>query len=436
MLVIDAPQAPESLKLPTIVGVCVTLFGFVGFLLWAAFTPLDSAIVATGSLKVGSEKKQIQHFEGGIVKQLQVSEGDVVSKGQVLLTLDETFANAEHAILHSQIQELRVRELVLLAQRDQLEKVELPEDALAFPLSPWIEEQLRSAMVLFEISHDTLQSQLSVLQSRQLQLSEKISGYRQEISAKEEQIRYMEEELEAWGNLIERQYANKLRYLELKREKSEVQGELIQLHSVLATSESQIEELRFERENLQQSYREAAGKELVDVQLRLKDLSERLDSAQNVLGRVAIKAPVDGKVVGLNVYTIGAVIRPGVTILEIVPARDELVISAKIRPVDIDKIHQDMAARVRISAYKFHELPEFFGLVESVSADVFEDPKTLEPYYTARIRIPESVINDLPKDKLNPGMPAEVMIVTGESTPAQYLLEPLLSAFRTAWRDD
>ena len=435
MQFIDAPKAPDSLVLPTFVGLLVFIFGVLGFVVWSIYTPLDSAVVAQGVVKVGSEKKQVQHFEGGMVKALFVQEGDYVEQGQVLLTLDETFAGADHAMLSNQRQELRVREALLLAQRDNLPTLDFSSELTAQTTISWIEGQKRSAQQLFELSRSALNSQLSALDSQSEQLQSKSVGYGREISAKNDQVTYMEEELGAWDNLIKRQYANKLRYLELKRELSEVKGELVQVETQVLSTKTQIEELQFERARVEQTFRERAAIELVDVQLKINDLSKRIDAASNILGRIEIKAPVDGKVVGLTIYTIGAVITPGATILEIVPSKDELVIGAKVSPVDIDKVQQLMAARIRISSYKQHEFPEFSGVVESVSADVFEDANTLENYYTARIAIPRDTLLNLPSGKINPGMPAEVMIITGESTPAQYLLEPLMNAFRTAWRD-
>jgi len=435
MQLLDAPKAPDNLRPPTLLGGLVFVFGICGFVLWAILVPLDSAVVASGVVKVGSEKKQVQHLEGGIVKSLRVKEGDIVKQGQVLLTLDETFAGTDHSILLSQLQELSVRDAMLTSQRDNLPAIKFSEALGHSVSSQWLEERKLSAQKLFKLSYDALKSQLSMLESQSKQLREKILGYQGEILAKKDQIAYMQEEIDAWENLIQRQFANKLRYLELKKELSEARGELVQVETNLASSQAQIEELQFERNRVSQVFREAAASELVEVQLNIKDLSKRIDSASNVLGRIEIKAPVDGKVVGLSIYTVGAVIRPGDTILEIVPSKDELVIGARVRPVDIDKVSQLMQARIRIASYKQHEFPEFNGVVESVSADVFEDPKTQNSYYTARITIPTSSLAFLPKDKISPGMPAEIMIVTGESTPAQYLLEPLFNAFRTAWRD-
>ena len=267
------------------------------------------------------------------------------------------------------------------------------------------------------------------------QIRNQTSGYKSEILAKKEQLTFMEEEVKSWEKLVQRKFANKLRYLELQGEMSELKGEIEQLETKVSSSVNHLKELEYEKERVDQTFRESAANELVEVQLSVKDISKRINSAKNVLSRIELKAPVAGKIVGLVVHTIGAVVKAGETILEIVPEKDELVVGAQITPINIDKVHQFMNARVKISSYKSHEFPEFMGIVDSVSADVFQNPNTLASYYTARITIPKSSLVNLPKDKISPGMPAEVMIITGESTPAQYLLEPLLTAFRSAWRD-
>lgn len=436
MQVILAPPAPYKLDRLNIIGAMIVLFGVVGSILWSALTPLDSAVVAIGKVKVHSERKEIQHFEGGIVKNILVKEGERVQHGQLLLTLDETFANSDFERISAQWHELKIREAVLTAQRDRIKQPNFSKKIINDDASPWVIAQVESAINGFNISESNLKSQLDILSNQTIQITEQIKGIKLEIEAKNEQLSFIEDELSSWESLMQQQLANKLRFLELKRGASELKGEIAQLKSQAASLKVQYSEIEFKSLRVEQDYREKASKELSEVQLNLKDSSKRISAANNVLERIEIRSPVTGTVVGLNVHTLGSVIKPAETILEVVPEKDELIIEARVKPMDVDKVYPSLESRIKISSYKVHEFPEFDGVVESVSADVFEDPQTLESYYLARIVIPEASLTLLPENKIQPGMPSEVLIVTGESTPLQYLMEPLFSAFRTAWRDE
>lgn len=436
MQVILAPSAPYKLEKLNIVGLLIVLFGVVGTLLWSALTPLDSAVVALGKVKVHSERKQIQHFEGGMVKSIHIQEGQRVTQGQLLLTLDETFAHSDLDRISAQWHELKIREAVLLAQRDRLPQPLFAKEIFSAGKKSWVFSQKSSALNGFEISEGNLNSQLNILNNQTLQLEEQVKGISTEVEAKQEQLAFLNDEITSWESLIEQKMANKLRYLELQRGASELKGEVAQLNAQASSLKVKSSEIKLKALRVKQDYREKAAKELAEVQLNLKDSSKRMGSASNVLDRIEIESPVTGTVVGLAVHTIGAVIKPGETILEVVPEKDELIIEARVKPLDVDKIYKSLESRIKISSYKVHEFPEFNGVVEWVSADVFEDPQTLESFYLARIIIPKTSLESVSLDKIQPGMPAEVLIKTGESTPLQYLSEPLLSAFRTAWRDE
>lgn len=434
MQVVLAPPAPYKLEKLNKIGLLIVLFGVVGGLLWAILTPLDSAVVAMGKVKVHSERKQVQHLEGGIVKTIHISEGEKVVHNQLLLTLDETFANSDLDRISAQWQELKIREAILLAQRNRQINPDIPKDLIN--KSTWLTSQIESALDGFKISESNLKSQLDILKNQSIQLKEQIKGIGAEISAKKEQLSFLIEETQSWQGLVDQKMANKLRLLELQRNSSEVKGEIAQLKSQVSSLNVKFGEIAFQKLRVLQEYREKAAKELGDVRINLKDNSKRITSASNVLQRIEIRSPVGGTIVGLSVHTLGAVIKPGDVILEVVPEKDELIVEAKVKPLDVDKVYSSQMSRIKISSYKQHEFPEFDGRVESVSADVFEDQQTKESFYLARISIPEQALENFKKNTIQPGMPSEVLIKTGESTPIQYLLEPLVSAFRIAWRDE
>lgn len=441
MKVIPAPPVPYDIKRLNLAGLMIVLFGVVGSLTWAIATPLDSAAVAMGSVKVLSQKKRIQHLEGGIVESITVEEGQRVTRGDVLLTLDQTFAGSEYKRLVMKHHELTYREALLRAQRDLSKGLTLPELPLLGIDPQWVKEQKQNAHSYFSFSHDSLNNQLAINDSRLEQLHEQLAGLEREMLAKKEQLGFMQDEIESWKGMVERKLANKLRFLEVQRDASELKGILSKVESQIAETKVKIGEVELEKLQLVQNYQEQAANELRDIKFSMEDLSKQLVSAKNVLNRVDIRAPVDGVVVGLNVHTIGAVISPGETLLEIVPSEDRLIVESKINPTDIDHVFEGMKARIRIASFKQHEMPEWEGEIESVSADAIEDEKNQTQYYLARINIMGPIVEEGDGDKddlmskVQPGMPAEVMIKTGSSTPAQYLMEPLFNAFNRAWRD-
>jgi len=435
MQILLAPPARHKLSKLKFVGLFTVIFGLIGSLTWAATTPLDSAVVALGKVKVHTNTKQIQHLEGGIVESISIKEGELVKAGQLLLSLDDTFANTTLKRLKAQRQELLIQEAVLIAQRDHSGAPTFPEEVLMARAGTWLFEQKKSALNSFNITRASIKNQVEILKSESDQLEEQIKGNTNTSIAKKEEVVYLEDEIASWKTLIDQRMANKMRFLELQRATAELKGDIAQLKSQSASLMAKKRQLLLEEVRIKQSYQESASKELGTVRVNIKDLSKRMDSAVNILDRVEIRAPVDGVVVGLQVHTLGAVIKPGDTILELVPDNDDLIVEARIKPTDVDKIYSSLETRIKLSAYKVNEFPEFDGLVDSVSADVFENPETLESFYIARISIPYLSISSLQKEKIKPGMPAEVLIKTGENTPLQYLMDPLLSSFRTAWRD-
>jgi HlyD family type I secretion membrane fusion protein len=441
MRIIPAPAVPYALSGLNRFGLFIFLFGILGSLGWATYTPLDSAVVAQGKVKVLSQKKQVQHLEGGIVESIHITEGERVKANQVLLTLDQTFAGSEYHRLAMKDYELRFREMILLAERDMKQALALDTISATGVDANWAAEQKANALSLFYISRSSLDSQLAISESRLEQLHEQLVGLEQEKVAKLEQLGFMDDEIESWKVMVERKMANKLRYLEIQRDAAELRGIIAKVSSQTAEVKVKIGEVKLDKLSLTQTYQEKAAKELRDVKFSLEDLSKQLETAGNVLGRVDIRAPVDGVVVSLDIHTVGAVIKPGQTLMEIVPSEDSLIIEAKVSPTDVDQVYPGMAARIRISSYKRHELPELEGNIESISADVIEDEQAQTQYFLARISISrfitdsEVALDSSLMKAVQPGMPAEVMIGTGTSTPAQYLMEPLLNAFNKAWRD-
>jgi HlyD family type I secretion membrane fusion protein len=435
-----APAVPYDMKRLILTGFAAVLFGVLGFLCWAILTPLDSAVVAQGTVQVVSQNKQVQHLEGGIVEQIYAQEDQLVKAGDLLLSLDSTFAGSEHQRLIMKTYELKVRASLLKAQRALQNTIVFPDGDYMGLEDEWRENQHLTAQQLFDLTRGNLQSKLSISDKRLRQLQEQLRGLDKEYVAKMQQLGFMDEEIASWKQMVEKKLANKLRFLEIQSEAAELRGVIAKIEAQKAEVQVKVSEVELEKLSAQQLYQEQAAKELRDIQFSLEDTSGSLATSKNVLGRVEIRAPVDGRITGLNVHTIGAVVKPGETLMEIVPNKDSLIVETRVNPTDIDQVFQGMTARIRVSSFKRHELPEIEGIVESVSADAFEEERSQAQYYIARVSISKFILQEMDDPSIDmssiqPGMPTEVMIITGSSTPAQYLTEPILNAFNRAWRD-
>ena len=442
MKIIPAPPVKYDLARLNLVGFLTLAIGLGGFLLWSLLTPLNSAVVAQGSIQVLSQNKQIQHLEGGIVEEIFVHENQEVTAGEVLLRLDQTFAGAEHQRLLMQRYELEIREALLLAKRDMVKNFILPDIQDERLPEAWLTDQGKTAVRLYNLALNNLESELAIADKRLSQLKQQAKGLERERQAKVSQLGFMEDEIESWKGMVEKKLANKLRFLEIQSEAAELRGIIAKTEAQQAEVQVKIGEVELERLQAQQRFQEQAATELRDIQFSLKDVREQLATSANVLRRIDIRAPVDGTVTGLKIQTLGAVVKPGDLIMEIVPVRETLIVESRISPTDVDKVYKGMDARVRLASFKQHEMPELLGMVESVSADVFEDERAQTQYYVARIALNgfatsehDQIGVDGGLQTIQPGMPTEVMIITGNSTPAQYLMEPLLNSFNRDWRD-
>lgn len=432
----EAEPAPSlDARAVIFAGLAVIIFGVAGFFAWAASAPISSAVVAAGLVRVDTNRKQIQHLEGGVIKQILVRDGDVVAEGDALILLDETRANASFGVLRAGLDLARAQEARLAAVRDGAAQIAFPQDLSAREREADVSEILATQQSLFETRKSLKDGQLEILDNQIRQLNEQIDGLRAQRSSKQRQIELLEEETAGLQQLYERGFAERPRILALQREAERLEGEVGEHVAELAQVETAISERELQKIQLEEQAREAAVAELKEVQAQILDLTERISAADDVLQRVEISAPVDGTVVGLNVHTEGGVVRPGETILDIVPLRDRLIVEARIPPQNIDELSIGLPARVRISAFSQRNAPEIVGEVVFVSADILIDERTGDGYYAARISAPPEEVAKLGGRELQPGMPADVLITTGSRTALAYMLQPLTDAIRVAWRE-
>jgi membrane fusion protein, epimerase transport system len=418
------------------VGYAIVLAIFGGLGGWSALAPIDSAALAAGVVTVQSYRKTVQHLEGGIVRRLNVQEGQQVAAGDVLIELEGTQFQAEMDVLRIQQLALQSEEARLLAERDNATEVVYPESADLPSDDPRVVEVRQGQDTLFGARRKAYAGEVLVLEQAVTQLEAQIEGLQSVMRSKRELLDSYSAEMKDQRGLLEEGFADRQRLRELERNTVEQQGEVAELLATSAAAEARINESRLRILQVEREFQTGVAAALGDVQARLADINERLAGASDRVERALIRAPVSGRVLKLDVHTVGGVITPGQPLMDIVPELESLVVEAQISPLDIDRVQGGLPARLRFSGFKRSRVPEVMGTVTSVSADRIENPAAGTSYYLARVEIDPSQVGLLDGVELIPGMPVEAMINTGSRTLLGYLWEPVSESVTRSFRED
>lgn len=391
-------------------GLIAILVFFVGFGGWAAFAPLDAAVVAPGVVVVSGNRQTVQHRDGGIVSGLAVAEGDRVTRGQVLVELSSPELVAQERALLSQVLDLQMQRARLTAEQSGARALEPPPEWAALP-----PEDRAIADAAFERHRrEAGRGAWSAYDAR-------IAGYRGEIASINRQEALLRDELAGMRELAEEQLVPLTRVRALERSLAELEGRRSELTALIAsTQQERYEELR-----------------LVDA--RLSELTPQLASARERLELTRLRAPSDGTVVGLTVHTVGGVIGAGERVMDIVPDGQNLIVEAQVRPEDADDLSPGQTAEVRITAFGGRNLPIVRGEVKQVSADRFVDERTGAGYFLTQVEVPPQELRRLAEiggRTLRAGLSAQVVVPTRKRTALQYLLEPLNQSLWRSLRED
>lgn len=432
----DVSQVPSRDGRERLIGLLLLVFAFGGFATWAALAPIDSAAVATGVVTVEGSRKTIQHRDGGIVAEILVREGDRVQEGDVLVRLDDTEPGAQLEIVRSQYIAQLAEEARLLAERDALPAPRFPPELKALADDPRVVDAIKGQRRVFEARREALEGEESMLGQRIAQLHEQIKGLEALIGTKDKRISLYREEIDGLLKLFDKKFGDKGRMRELERLEAELLGEQAEHRSAIAAARVQISETELEITQVRLRFASDVVEQLRDVETQLLDHRERMRALTNTLERTVIRAPAAGSVVDMQVHTLGGVIRPGDKILDIIPENEPMIVEARVQPTDIDKVFPGLEADVRFSAFNASTTPTVPGQVMTVSADRFTDTQTGAPYYLTRIRITPEGMDSLHGLVLLPGMPADVMIKTGERTFFEYLIRPLTDRLTKSFRQE
>lgn len=419
--------SPKPVALAGYVLIFLT-FGVLGS--WAAVAKLDSAVVAPATISLEGNRRVVQHFEGGIVEEIRVAEADAVAQGDVLVRLSSVEAQSNLDVLSSRLDVARMIEARLLAERKLAEEIAFPDDLVSG------ENRIVSAVRddqrdLFREGRSILKSQEDILRARMGQIEVQIEGLELQKSAFERRIDNYTEMLDRMRDGESRGLIQGNVLSQREDELIEIEANLGQVISDIAQARASIGETELQILQLTQEYRQRANTELEQIRAEISELQERRKVAADVLNRTEIRAPGSGTIQNLKVHTIGSVVRPGDILMELVPEDEELIINARVSPIDKDNVQPGLSTEVRFTAFKTKLTPIMLGEVETVSGDVITPDNPNEPpYFLARITVDENDIPEEIRDRITAGMPADVIITTGERTVANFIVSPLMDAVR------
>ncbi len=408
----------------------VTIFVVIGIGGWATFTEISGAVVSSGTVVVESNIKQVQHREGGIVRQINVKDGDLVDSGDLLLSLDDTVTRANLAVVTKQLRELTAQELRLEAERDELKAISWPEERIES-----LGDIERGQQLLLEARQNSKDGRKNQLEEQIRQFNKQSEGLEAQVTAKESEIELIKEELADLDGLLNKQLVSKSRVSALRREQARLSGEYGDLIAQIARTKEAISERQIQILQIEESYRAEVLEQLQEARSRIAQLEEQKIAAEDELTRVDIVAPRSGFVHQLSVHTIGGVVAPGETVMQIVPREDQLIIEAQVQPVDIDQLAPGQVARIRFPSFDQRTTPELNAKLLTVAADLTQDERTGLSYYTAKLIIDDTELEKLGSQTLVPGMPVETFLQTGERTVLSYLVKPVTDQIAHAMRE-
>ncbi|AIL65365.1 Type I secretion system membrane fusion protein PrsE [Rickettsiales bacterium Ac37b] len=430
----------QNARSPIVFGIWVLILTFGVFGLWATLAPLDSAVIAPGKIVVDSNRKTIQHLEGGIIEKIYVKDGDHVKAGDPLILLSAARAKSELDSLISQERALKAQEDRLIAERDQTETIKFSPELLSHLNIPEIKTNIEGQTNIFNTRKKFINEKIDIIHKKIEQHKNEISSYQSQKESAMAQLKINEEQLRILDPLVKKGTYQKFKFQDLQSRVAALRGNMGEYTGRISQAEQQINGLQIEMINTTTTILNEVAKELRDTQVQLSTIHEKIKAATDILDRIMIIAPQDGVVHDLKFHTLGGVIPPGGIIVDIVPEKDQLVIEAQVRPQDISHIHVGFIAHVRLGAYKSRNTPLVDGKVVYISPDILVDKQQMnpQPHYVARIEIDKSQFIDNPRLKdieLLPGMPADVYVVTGTRTLLRYLLDPLTDSLNKSLRE-
>lgn len=418
------------------IGLWALAIFFGGFLLWAAFAPLDEGVPSSGVVSIDTKRKAVQHLTGGIIKEVLVREGDHVKEGQPLIRLDPAVAKANFEATRQRYLGLRAIEGRLVAEQTGAAKINFHPDLVAAANDPLIRQQILTQEQLFQSRRASLKADLQAIEESAQGQEALIQAYQNMLTNRRSQLSLVREELENTRGLVKEGYAPRNRQLELERMVADLNSAQAELLGNTTRAQRAIAEARQRAVQRQQEYRKEVEGQLTDVTRDVTSEEGKFLALRQDLDRIDIKAPAEGQVVGLISQTVGGVVQPGQKLMDIVPDNEPLVIESRVQPQMIDRVHEGVPVDVRFAAFAHSPQLVVDGKLISISSDLLQDQQTGQAYYLARAIVTPEGMKKLGHRRMQAGMPVEVIFRTGERSMLTYLLNPLTKRIAASMKEE
>jgi protease secretion system membrane fusion protein len=433
----SGPRASADTRSVARTGLWVLGIGFGGFLLWAALAPLDEGVPTQGMVTLDTKRKAVQHLSGGIVKEVLVQEGENVKEGQTLLRLDPAVAKSNYESVRQRYLGFRAMQSRLFAEQAGSDLIALHPDVKDAMGDPLIKQQVSTQQQLIQARRASLAADLQGIEESVQGLREQLNSYQNILVQRRQQLSLLSEELNNTRSMVKEGYAPRNRQLELERMVAESNAAIADLTGNSLRVNRQIAELTQRSMARKQEYRKEIESQLADVTREVQSDAEKFIAVKADLDRMEIKAPAAGQVVGLSVQTVGAVLQPGQKLLDVVPENQTLLLEAHIPPHLIDKVHVGLPADIRFNSFAHSPQLVVEGKLLSVSGDLLSDPQAPQfAYYLARVQVTSEGMKTLGQRQMQPGMPVEIVIKTGERSLLTYLMHPLLKRVAASLKEE
>lgn len=433
----EPPPYPTNLRPVLLCGWLVIAAVFGGFGTWAAFAPLSSAAIAPGVVVVDSNRKSVQHLEGGVIREILVRDGDLVEQGQVLLRLDGASIRAAMASLRPMLQTNRAYHARLIAERDELPAIDFPPDLARQDVPDALVEQILAGQSrIFITRRNALNGQMDLNANRLAQSRHRLDGLQHRQESKEKELAILKDEFDGLRSLFDKGYVTKKVLNATERSLRQLETEIADIESKADEADRLIERYELEGQQIGKNFVEQVENELYQVEQDAYELTQRMRAVQDQHARLDVRAPVSGVVVNMAAHTVGGVVSAGSRILDIVPNNDRLLIEAQVQPSDIDGVQPGLQADIRFPALERLNMPRITGHVTVVSADrIVSSDRGDSGHFVVRTQVDDGEIAKIGGLSLVPGMPAQVIIKKGEGTLLGYLMAPLARLFWTSFRE-